>query len=245
MKSKLSRGALPSVTLVACAAWWIGCGGTSVSGGDVSDGGGPGEGGSSETGASPDGGNDAPAEGVDAAITGPFVDIQYKNCATFAACGGDPKGLWHVTGGCVPDGAFAAAKAQCPGLTESNVMFQARGTIYADGTNVTRNTEVKFTASLFVPKVCKDMVGTMCSDLDAIIKLGGIGNATCKNAATAGDCTCDVSDSTKDSTADTYTTAGNTLTSGGRTYDYCVAGNKIEYKETTAKSVPAVFALAK
>ena len=38
---------------------------------------------------------------------------------------------------------------------------------------------------------------------------------------------------------------GNTLTSGNQTFDYCVAGNDIMYKETTAKAIPAVFTLTK
>jgi hypothetical protein len=62
---------------------------------------------------------------------------------------------------------------------------------------------------------------------------------------TAAGCDCDVGDSTNDDTTDAYTTAGNTLTSGARTFDYCVNGNDIEYQETTAKAVPALFTLTK
>lgn len=248
MKSKLSRGALVGVSCVALAASWIGCGGTSATSTDAPEGGTPtGEGGTSEAGLGSETGTDAAVEGVDASITGPFLPVQYKNCPTFTACGGDVKGLWHLTGGCVSEGAFDAAKMQCPGLVESDVVFEARGTIYADAKNVTRNTEVKFSAKLAVPEACKlnNPVGMTCADADAAIKFAGFDTATCVDAANNKDCVCTVSSTNKDATNDTYTTSGNTLTSGAQTFDYCVAGNKIEYKETTAKAIPAVFALTK
>jgi hypothetical protein len=249
MKSKLSSGALVGITLFACTASWIGCGGSSATTTDTDAGSATpgGEGGTSETGTTSEAGTDASTEGVDAAITGPFLPVQYKNCPTFTACGGDVKGLWHLTGGCVGEGAFDAAKAQCAGLTESDVVFEARGTIYADATNVTRNTELKFSAKLAIPKACKDNnpVGNKCADADAAIKFAGFDSATCTDAASGGGCDCVVSSITKQASTDAYTTSGNTLTSGAQTFDYCVAGSKIDIKETTAKAIPAVLSLTK
>lgn len=250
MKSKL-------VVVGACvlvgSAWWMGCGGTSSGTDTAADAGGAGSdsGTGSETSSGSEGGSDGGADtSVDIAITGPFIDLQYQACTPLAACGGDVTGLWRLTSGCVDQGAFDAAKAQCPGIVESNVKFQARGVVFADAAKITRKTEVKFTASLAVPKSCKDanpLAGGVptCKDLEAAIKFTGIATATCTDVVADGSCTCDVADQTTDNTTDAYTTAGNTLTSGARTFDYCVAGSEIKYKETTAKAVPAIFTLTK
>jgi hypothetical protein len=245
MKSKLF---VVGLCVVVGSAWWMGCGGSSTGGGAAVDGGGGGsEGGSIDAGGNTDAAIDA---GVDSstelAITGNFIDLQYKACTPLAACGGDVKGLWRLTGGCVDSGAFDAAKAQCAGLTESNVKFQARGVVFADATKITRKTEVKFTATLDVPAVCvaANPLGATCANAATAIKFAGIANATCVDGA-GGACTCNVSDQTTDNSTDTYTTAGNTLTSGARTFDYCVAGTQLEYKETTAKAIPAIFTLTK
>ncbi len=242
MKSKFF---LVGSTVLVCSAAWMGCGGSSSSGPGTADGGTGSEGGTGVEGGTSEAGTDAGADSATAVeITGGFIDIQYKNCTPLVACGGDVKGLWRVTSGCVPDGAFASAKQQCPGLTESNVKFQARGVVFADATKITRKTEVKFTATLAVPKTCKDAIGT-CADVATAVKFTGLATATCTDVAADSSCTCDVGDSTTDNTTDKYTTAGNTLTSGARTFDYCVKGNDIEYQETTAKAVPALFTLTK
>ena len=243
MKSKFF---LVGATVLVCSAAWMGCGGSSSSEPGTGDAGTGSEGGTrSEGGTGSEGGTDAGTDSAAAVeITGPFVDIQYKNCTPLVACGGDVKGLWRVTAGCVPDGVFASAKQQCPGLTESNVKFQARGVVFADAAKITRKTEVKFTATLAVPKTCKDAIGT-CADVATAVKFTGLSSATCTDVVADGSCTCDVGDSTSDNTTDAYTTAGNTLTSGVRTFDYCVKGNDIEYQETTAKAVPALLTLTK
>lgn len=243
MKSKFF---VVGASVLVCSGLWMGCGGSSTSSGVTNDGGTSTEGGGSEGGGS-EGGTDA---GTDSStvveITGGFVDIQYKACTPLAACGGDVKGLWRLTGGCVDDGAFDAAKAQCAGLTESNVKFQARGVIFADATNITRKTDVKFTATLTVPAVCvaANPLGTTCKDAEAAVQFSGIKTATC-TGPNGGPCVCDVGDETTTNTTNAYTTSGSTLTSGASTYDYCVAGSEIKYKETTAKAIPAVFTLTK
>lgn len=237
------------VAVLTSSVWWIGCGGSSAGTTDTTDGGSGGEAGTSEAGTS-EAGTDLPEAGVDAAITGPLLDIQYKGCTPLAPCGGDPKGLWKLSGGCVDEGLFAAAKQGCPGLVESNVKIQARGTVYADATTIGRKTEVTFTATFAVPKSCKDAnpLGPTCKNAEAGIKFAGIKTATCKDAAVGGGCDCDVANTVNDDTSDTYTTSGNTLTTGTaakRTFDYCIAGAKFDYTETTADAIPAVFTLTK
>ena len=250
MKSKLMG---VCATMLACSAWWIGCSGSTTNNDNTADSGRPAEGGGpAEAGAGDTSVEDAPADvGVDTALSGPFIDIQYgaANCPAFTACGGDPKGTWNVTGGCVTEKAFDGAKAQCAGIVESNVKFKARGYVTATATTISRRTEVKFSATLAIPKACKDPVGSCATVGQALIGLAGLETATCTDDAGTMGCNCNVSDTINDNNpGDTYTTSGNTLTTGGmpaRTYDYCVAGNEIKYKETTAQAVPAIFVLTK
>lgn len=253
MKSNLvlanGRGLGLGATLVACSAWWLACGGTSTTA-DPTDAGSTPETSAPETGSTPDaGGTDAPAETtVPPADLGPFLDLQYKGCATLVACGGDPKGLWKVTGGCVSEKIFDAAKQQCPNLVESNVKFQARGTVNTTATTIARRVDVKFTATLAVPPECKNAnpVGKTCKDAETAMKFAGLASATCKDNAGTGGCDCDVANDLSENTSDAYTVSGNTITANARTFDYCVKGNEIKYTETTAKApVPAVFTLAK
>lgn len=249
MKSKLMG---VCVTMLACSAWWIGCSSSSTNNDNTADsgpaeGGGPAEAGAGDTSVA-----DAPADvGVDTALSGPFIDIKYgaAMCPAFTPCGGDPKGTWNVTGGCVTEALFEAAKAQCAGLVESNVVLKARGYVTANATTISRRTEVKFTATLAIPKACKDPVGSCTVVGQALVGLAMLEKATCTDDAATMGCNCDVADTYNDNNpGDAYTTAGNTLTTNGampRTFDYCVAGNEIKYKETTAKAVPAIFVLTK
>jgi hypothetical protein len=257
-RSKLSHAAFAGLSFFACTAVWLGCGGSSATTAATPDAGIPtAEAGTTpEAGSSTDSGIADASTKPDASITGPYLDIQFGNCPALAACGGDPKGLFKVTAGCVDDTIFAGAKMQCPGLTVTNPKFQARGSVLADATTITRKTDVKFTATFGIPKACKDGIGagTTCADVATAIMLGaGLDMAMCTDAmapAPAGDCTCDVGSTTLDNTTDMYTTAGNVLTTGSgataRTYDYCVMGSEVKYHETTAKTaLPALFTLTK
>lgn len=240
------------VCFVASALLWTGCsGGTTQN--DIPDGGGTPEGSSNDSGPTSDA---APADtGTDSAappLTGPFIDIKYgaASCPAFTACGGDPKGMWTLKDGCVTEKVFDGAKAQCNGLTESDVKFQARGYVLVDATSATQKTEVKFSAKLAVPSGCKGLAGGVCANLATLLQtLGGLDTATCVDDAGTGGCTCDVGDTITDTTTDTYTTSGNTLTTGSggsaRTWDYCVASPQLSLKETTQDAVPALFILQK
>jgi hypothetical protein len=241
-------------TALVCTAWWTGCSGSSTDGVTNADAGGAGTDGSSTSdgGGGTDGSSAADAAndtGVDASLTGPFATITYGSCSTFTACGGDVKGTWNVSGGCVSSDLFKAAKAQCAGITESAVVFQARGNVTADATTITRNTEVKFTAKLAIPSDCKAKVGGACATVGSALIFAGLQTATCTDDAATSGCNCDVGDTITDSSSNVYVTAGNTLTTGSgasaRTFDYCAAGSKLTYLETTAKAVPVTFELTK
>jgi len=248
MKSKLLG---VCVTVAVCTAGWMGCSSDPVGAGPTPDGGGTPETGTPETGTD-GGGTDAAKEtGVDAALTGPFVPIAYgaASCPAFTPCGGDVKGSWALSGGCVTEELFAAARAQCATLVESKVKIEARGTLVADPVTITRSTEVSFSATLGVPVECKPG-GASCAQIGTgLVALAGLKTASCVDDG-AGGCTCEITNTLSDAASDAYTTAGNTLTTGAggtaRTFDYCVAGSEIAYKETTATNkIPAIFVLKK
>lgn len=236
--------------LGASALVWVGCsGGTTTSG--PTDGGGGTDASTTDGPSGGDSGSDTGAKdaGKEAStLTGPFVDLKYgaANCPAFTPCGGDAKATWNVSGGCIKEEIFDQAKAQCPTLGVENVVFQARGFVTADGTNFQRHTEVKFTAKFVVPSGCKAAIGTCSGIASAIKTLGGMDTATCADDAATGGCTCDVGNTIEEQLADTYTAAGNTITTGtggaaARTYDYCVTGNSATFQETTGGPQPAIL----
>lgn len=265
MKSKLARICL-AVSVAAFVAWWTGCssdGSTEANGNDGgpvgpgAEAGGPGEhegGTTTKEAGTPDAAKDAPVDS--ASPLGPFVDIPYgaASCPAFTPCGGDPKGSWKVTGGCVTEAVLAEAKAKCAGLVESDVKFRARGTVVTDAVKVTRDTEVEYTAKLAIPPECKPTqapLNTCAAVGSGLVFYAGLDTATCTDDAATGGCNCDVADSFSDASSDTYTTSTSTLTTGSgnteRTFDYCVngAGTELAYQETTAQAIPALFVLTK
>lgn len=249
MKSKL---ALVCVTVVVCATWWTGCGGTSDSTPSTTDAGGSSEGGSNEGGSDAGGGTDAAADAkLDTTITGPFVALTYGTCVALAKCESSPIGTWKITGGCVSDTVFDTLKTQsmCPTLTISDVKFEARGVVSANAVQIASSAELKFAAKAFIPESCKQGAFTCPQIGTALVSVGGLKTATCADSTgTAAGCDCSVTGETKNTqTADSYKTAAGVLTTGGgRTYDYCATGSLLKYRETTnGTQVPATLELTK
>lgn len=204
-----------------------------------------------------DSGTGTPVDaGSDATSTlPPPATIVYGTCPAFTPCGGEATGTWTVTGGCLSDATFAAVKqAPCDGVQESDVVLKAAGTLTANGGKITRNTKVEMTAKLAVPKACAEQApGGSCAifqyGLTTEIQPGTppfFDTATCTSNG-AGGCNCNVSKTTAENTVNDYTASGNVLTTTDptRTFDYCVQGTKISYKETTEGSLPIVVELTK
>jgi len=175
------------------------------------------------------------------------VDITYGTCPTFTKCGGDIVGSWKVTGGCVSSDVFAEAKAQCDGLQESDVVIKASGTVVATATKVQRTTTLTLSGKVAVPKSCAQGVSN-CAFIGAALQSGAIPGAPKFDTATCTDggalCNCTVATTVDEKKDDAYTAADGvvTTTDPTRTYDYCVDGNKMTYKETTPPAQGA-FAL--
>lgn len=235
---------------------WLGCGGSEATTNGSSSSGGTTDSGSetsttSDSGPSDSGGGSTVDVKFDGNIDAPEVTITYGTCPAFTPCGGDEKGTWKVTGGCLSDEIVADAKTACPGFTTSNEVIKAKGIVTADGTNVVRQTQVKLTAKAFVPFTgsCAQAGGN-CQLLALGATQLGFDKATCVAADGGGGCDCDVEQSVVNASSATYTKSGNTITtSGGDTFDYCVAGAKLSYKQTNGQGnqppFPLVLELAK
>jgi hypothetical protein len=176
--------------------------------------------------------------------------ITYGSCPTFAKCGGNLVGTWHLTGGCLSEATFATAKQSCPALKESNVTIHATGTMDVTATQIQRATAITVSGHVEVPKSCIPFPGATCSIVEAALENpslfpGGLSfkNAKCvDNTTDATLCECDVStdysenvDTTYTSTPDgTLTTPPTTGSSTSRTYEYCIASTVLTFTETSA-----------
>ena len=248
--------ALAVMVTLAGAVCWAGCSGDAGSPpGAAID---PDAGGSNGSDAgSEDSGGDIVVDSSTPEDSGPpaTVDITYGTCPAFTKCGGDIVGSWKVTGGCVSSDAFAEAKAQCDGLQESDVVIKASGTVVATATKIQRTTTLTLSAKVAVPKACAQGISN-CALIGAGLQSGAVpgvpkfDTATCTDAGTS--CNCTVATTFEEKSDDSYTTADDvvTTTNPTRTFDYCVAGNKTTYKETTAPAqgtfaLPVIVEIAK
>lgn len=250
-----------AVALFALTAMWLGCGGSTNNNGGSSSGG-PTDGGPTTDGAtssSSSGGPDAATDsgggsdsggGTDAGINAPEVNITFGNCPAFVPCGGDPKGTWKLSGGCIPDTAFADLTQLCPTAALSNVVIKARGIVTIDATTIDRDSEIKTTATINIPQACLQQIpGGSCAALQLGLTLqpptgAGLDKATCA-ADGANGCNCDIEDATRVKEKSAYTAAGNTISTVGppaRTFDFCVDQGKFSYTETTQQDpAPGVY----
>lgn len=146
-------------------------------------------------------------------------------CPGFDACGGALDGTWTYTNVCIDPSENSAdlLLGVCP---TASVMYERGGasTLTFAGGSVTRTGEPLGDSVITFPAECIEGLG--CSFLaDA---LGT--DAACTDLA--GDCICRTASSVDWSTQ-SYTTTGGRLALGdGRSFDYCVQGNTLTYRET-------------
>lgn len=228
-----SRAAL---AVLGASVAWVGCSGSNATTAPPSDDGGT----TVEAGGGADvDGDSGSLDGRDA--TTDDVPITYGECSEFSKCGGDIRGEWTVSGGCVRQDAFDAAKAGCPGFTESDVSIFANGTLVATSTVVERTLTVKFSATFLIPTSCAPIPVNDCSLIAAALQAGATGvpgvpkfdSATCVGVNDA--CDCDVSVSITEQRSDTYTATDGVITTEDptRTFEYCAEEGRTTYLETT------------
>ena len=233
----MRRFLLPLTLPVAVTFVWLGCGeeDPAIPNALGSDGGGGGntDGGSTTEGGG--GGGDPDAAGGGEAGPAGTVSITYGSCEAFTKCGGALVGSWKVTGGCLGPETLAPVKAQCPTLKESDVTIRASGTLDITATNVKRNTTTDVSAKLLVPKSCVQIPS--CAAVEFGLRAGVGGGPrfeTAKCADVGASCDCAVAVKLTETSDETYTVNDGVLTTAAdRTYEHCVQGNKLRYRETT------------
>lgn len=148
-----------------------------------------------------------------------------STCPSFDACGGALEGTWTYANVCIDPSENSADLLQtvCP---TASVTYERGGTatLTFTGSSVSRTGEPLGDSVITFPAECVEGLG--CSFLaDA---LGTSANCT----DSGGDCLCRTASSV-DWGTQSYTTAGGRLSlADGRSFDYCVQGNTLTYRET-------------
>lgn len=151
--------------------------------------------------------------------------------ATFTnACGGNVDGKWCYTDYCISDQVLMApVVAACPTVTWSDFTGTVNGSIAFDGGSVARDVHWTITGTVSFPAECNT---STCSSLETPLEAVGL-TANCSNAGQG--CSCVLADDDFDTGTGLVTFDGGTLSVGGpagRSYDYCVQGNALQYVET-------------
>lgn len=152
------------------------------------------------------------------------------SCPAFTPCGGELVGSWAYTDVCpvAPDAPF------CPDLTVDFAMGGAAGLAFANG-QVARSGTPVGDSTIHFPASCLSFLA--CSDLPLLTQMA----SECSEEP--GGCACIVP-FIIDWGQQTYASTGTELRLGdGRTFDYCVEGDRLMYRETGDAKEPGVFTL--
>lgn len=172
------------------------------------------------------------------------------DCGNVTLCTGDEVDAWAYTAGCIDDAAFtpvtnAAQQLGCT-ATVSNKNGALAGSVLFDGTMVHRSAlgQVNYTLTA-TGMVC--LQG--CAFFGPQLAQYGI-RGTCASNGTA--CVCDLTFDIAQSGSYSYTYNGGLLTvtgatrdGGNETYESCITGSNLTYRETTPSGIPGVFTLTK
>jgi hypothetical protein len=158
-----------------------------------------------------------------------------SSCPAFAACGGELTGTWAYTDACpvAAENLVGSLMIACP---TAAVQFEpgAGAALSFNSGQVARSGTPVGDSVLTLPPNCTLLT---CADLAAAAG----GGARC--GITNGECICRFASSV-DWSQQSYTVSGSQLTQAdGRTFDYCVAGNTLTYRETGDAKEPGVFTL--
>jgi hypothetical protein len=188
---------------------------------------------------------DAGTIGLDGGvITPPTVALTFaQSCGSVTTCPGSEVGSWVYTMGCIDDSAFArvtgaATQVGCS-ATVSNKNGSIAGAVVFDGQLVRRNVAglVNFHLSAS---------GGFCLQGCSFIpsQLTGFGvSGTCAPALTT--CECDLSFDIGDMTTNPYTYINGVLSAGPDTYNSCITGTTLRYRDVSDGGVAGVFSLAR
>jgi hypothetical protein len=195
--------------------------GGSGSGGAPSAGGSP----SAEGGAAGANATGGSGSSIDVPASTRTVPASVGTCPAFTPCGGALDGIWTYASVCLDPAELGLDLLQ--GLCEgSSIAFEdgAGATLAFDRGQVARRGEALGDGSLIMPIDCVDAMLGGCAELEPFLGI------PCVESATS--CTCSYP-ATVDFGQQPATSDGSVFVFGdGRTFDYCVEGDELRYRET-------------
>jgi hypothetical protein len=167
------------------------------------------------------------------------VDFQFSRCEQFTPCGGNLSGSWVYISGCIEIGDLGLS-LQDDGCEAVNGDIDAKvgGILRFDGNTVQRIGDGSGTGVLRLPTLCTLAIGG-CPGLRALIDDD---DDACSQ--TGSECVCEFATQETRWGEETFQASDGTLTlSSGRTFDYCVEGGQLKYRETSDDGSPQDVAL--
>lgn len=168
-------------------------------------------------------------------------NVGFGSCSAFTPCGGDVTGVWTYTTACADSTAFQGAVQQACATATTTEHGVVSGTLTFSGGRVQRSGTYVVTADIHVPSNC---VVVSCAVVQGLLATS-LSGVTCSDGA-AGSCDCIASRTGGSIASQAYTASGTTITlADGRTFDYCVTGTTLVYRETTANAEPGTYTLSR
>jgi len=177
---------------------------------------------------------------------------------TYSACGGDPTGTWNIAGMCtensvtsILNGDYRSQASSCGDIVKSASLTMTGTMTYSSGT-ITYNTNTVVTSNLLLSSTCiSDLAGStvtvsasLCSALQTSMNSSDGMSGTC--SLSGSNCGCSLTQSISDSSSDTYTVSGSTITEGGGdSYDFCASGKSMSERADSSTYGYAVLSLTK
>ena len=180
----------------------------------------------------------------------------------FTACGGDPLGMWTVSGSCL-DGDLAAGinstrSAACMSQTTAadvkvtgslNYMGAAPDTLVVyNATVTTRSTESISPACATEAFQIATLDAAACTQIQTAIKNSDaelMAETTVSCALTGANCDCRITIADVQMAQNFVTVTGSNIAEGFDTYDFCVNGTTMTQKRLIAGTASAVVKLEK
>jgi hypothetical protein len=171
--------------------------------------------------------------------TDPFVSggapSTSSNCPAFVACGGELAGAWRYSDACAEAPSNLGDLQVLCSTASVRVEPGGAATLTFAGGQVSRQGAPQGDSVITFPSECE--LPLSCPELGALI--GDAGQCSDVN----GDCLCRTPASV-DWSLQPYTVSGSQLTlQDGRSFDYCVQGDSLIYRETGNAQEPGTFTL--
>ena len=182
----------------------------------------------------------------------------------FTACGGDPAGMWNISGACL-DGDLAAAinstrPAACSTQTTAADVKATGSLIYMgaapdtlavyNATVTTRTAESVSPACAMEAYQITTLDAAACTQLQTTFKnldpdLMAIAETTVTCALAGANCDCRITIADRQMAQNFITVTGSNIAEGNESYDFCISGTTMTQKRMVAGNVSAIVTLEK